>query len=146
MIFQFQKNKLQAVDNSIVKLFFAFIAIIFFNQCQKAPINGDLDGQWEVIEVNPKPEDTIIEERLFYNFSRHVCQLVYYEGYFLTGNMNFDGDNLWIEFPGKLNEREKKILRQYGIDGNPVVFEIESLNKKRLKMRDGEITVSLIKF
>lgn len=66
--------------------------IIFI--CQKAPINGNLDGQWEVVEVNPHPEVEILDQRLFYNFYRHVCQLTYYGGFFFRWQYAIQWRNL----------------------------------------------------
>ncbi len=38
------------------------------------------------------------------------------------------------------------ILRQYGINTNPVSFTVVRLDKKNLILRDGETTVTLRKF
>ncbi|MDE6143374.1 MAG: lipocalin-like domain-containing protein [Muribaculaceae bacterium] len=116
--------------------------------CQKSPINGDLDGQWQVMSVEPQPEepDQMFDTRLYYCFSLHVCQLSIPGGVWLSGRLSFNGDEIALEFPESLNILEKRALLQYGINHNPVTFRVETLDKSRLVMRDGETVVTLRKF
>lgn len=113
--------------------------------CQKAPINGALDGQWEVKEVYPQPEVIIIDERLFYNFSLHVCDLTYYGALFTQGNMQYDGETLWLEFPFAKNEKEILALKQYGILSNPVSFNVDFSDKHHLTLSNDDSVVVLVK-
>ena len=121
------------------------LAVLLFG-CQKSPINGRLDGQWEVMQVDPKAS-AIINQRIFYNFSLHVCQLTYYGsgGLFLSGNIKYDGDTLWIEFPKADSEKTVKTLRQYGILTNPVSFDVEFKDNHTLLLTSNESTVMLVK-
>ena len=119
--------------------------ILILSSCEKAPINGDLDGQWQVVSVDPKPP-AILSERLYYNFSLHVCQLTYYEGYFMSGNLKFDGMVVEIDFPFVESERDVLILHQYGIYDNPVRLTVESLNAKQLILSDAVHRIVLRKF
>lgn len=118
--------------------------------CQKSPINGWLDGQWEVREIQAsdgqiiEPE-IIINQRLYYNFYMHVCQLTYYGGYFMDGNMQYEDDTLWIEFPYANTEKSLQILMQYGIESNPVIFNVKFEGKKTLILSNEETKVTLIK-
>lgn len=119
---------------------------IHMGSCQKSPINGDLDGQWQVMDVIPAPPDTIIPERLYYCFALHVCQLTKYGGGFTTGNMLYEGNRLWLEFPHAGSIISQQTLKQYGIYSNPVTFTVEHLDKKKLVLRDGDVTVTMRKF
>lgn len=116
--------------------------------CQKSPINGDLDGQWQVMSVTPEPSEQIITERLYMGFYLHVCQLYYYNGGgWMAGNMKYEGNKLSLDFPYSVdNPDAEAMLRQYGINRNPVIFDIETLSKDRLVIRDGETVVVLRKF
>lgn len=114
--------------------------------CQKQPINGNLDGQWEVMEVTPKPTVDLVQNRLFYNFSLHVCQLTFYGDYFLDGEIVYDGQTLWINFPYSLDPYQKGVLTQYGITSNPVTFSVDFPDKKTLILSNDDTTVVLRKF
>lgn len=113
--------------------------------CQKAPINGDLDGQWQVMEVEPKVEHPQFGGRLYYCFSLHVCQLT--TGPVVTsGNLSYAGDRIDINFPRFTSQAASDSLRWWGINSNPVTFKVEHLDKNRLVIRDGETTVTLRKY
>lgn len=118
--------------------------LTFFFSCQKAPINGDLDGQWEVMEVEPEPMETNIPTRIYYNFSLHVCALSYYGGTFAFANMTYTGDELYLDFPS-IKDHERITLRQYGILSNPVNFKVTFSGKKNLVLSNDKSTVVLVK-
>lgn len=125
-----------------------FLMLVAAGGCQKAPINGDLDGQWQVMDVTPEAPETIIEERLYYCFSLHTVQLSYYgPGPWTSGNiLKFDDDHLVLEFPYADAYISIDKLKQYGIYSNPVSFTIEHLDKNRMTLRDGNVVISLRKF
>lgn len=139
---------LYSIKNLYLHIVICFLFILP-TACQKAPINGDLDGQWQVMEVYPTPDATIIPTRIYYCFSLHTCQLSYYgNGVWTSGNMTYDTSTLTLEFPylDPSSEEVNSKLRQYGIYSNPVTFTIEHLDKNKLILRDGEVTISLRKF
>lgn len=125
-----------------------FVILLTLAGCEKTPINGDLDGQWQVMEVTPAPQETVTEERLYYCFSLHVCQLTQYGDYFKAGKMDYSGNKITIDFPDVNTDdiHQTRLFRQYGITRNPVVFTVEHLDGNSLVMRDGDITVRLRKF
>lgn len=128
---------------------FGLLLLLLTTGCQKRPINGDLDGQWQVMDVDPPAPEIIITERLYMCFSLHVCQLTEYgKGANTVGNMRFDKkeDLLYLDFPTAISALSKARLKQYGIYNNPVTFTIEHLDKKKLILRDGEVVVTLRKF
>ncbi|MBD5358932.1 MAG: lipocalin family protein [Bacteroides sp.] len=136
----------QFTDSGFKLSYLVIIIIIFLSSCQKAPINGDLDGQWQVMEVIPEPEEKLLDERIYYCFYLHVCQLTYYDGVCFAGNMEFDGETLYLDFPYADNPTREKWLRQYGITGNPITFTVEHLDKKSLIIKHGDTTVTMRKF
>ena len=123
------------------------LALLLFTlfACQKSPINGDLDGQWQVMEVTPEAP-VIIHERLYYNFSLHVCNLSYYGGSLADGNLTNYGDRIILDFATATGPTTRKKLEQYGIYTNPVTFNIEYLDKNKLILSNREATVTLRKF
>lgn len=129
---------------SFNNLFFG-IFLIFFLSCQKAPINGDLDGQWEVVEVIPEPENIVIDERLFYNFSLHVCMLSYYGGTLGYSNLEYNGENISLNFVEETPDGDFNALPQYGILSNPVTFSVKFENSHNLILTSNESKVILVK-
>ena len=117
-----------------------------FQNCTKAPINGDLDGEWEVMEVYPETSGGFEHTRLFYNFSRHVCMLTYYGGPFTDGNMIYDGTSLSLEFPYVITPAQYQKLNRYGIFSNPVTFTVEFHGKKNMVLYNETSRVILRKF
>lgn len=115
--------------------------------CQKSPVNGDLDGQWQVMSVEPVPSESVIEGRLYYCLSLHTCQLSTYGGVWITGNMSFSGKTLTLHFPdAESYQSSNDALRQYGISSNPVTFSVDHLDKKKMILKSGDTTVTLRKF
>lgn len=133
---------------SLLSILSAIILCSTFSGCQKSPINGDLDGFWQVMKVSPEPTEQIITERMYMCFYMHVVQLNYVSGGGWTaGNMHHEGNTLTMDFPYAIdNTTATAMLRQYGINSNPVAFEIETLTKDKLVLRDGETVVELRKF
>ena len=135
--------------NKLLKIISFTILIIIFNffySCQKKSINGDLDGMWQVMEVNPKPSENIIENRLYYGFYMHVCNLSFYGGVYTEGKMIYNNSHLGIFFPYDNNPNFNKVLKQYGINSNPVVFEVKFLDKNKLILHNDETSILLRKF
>ena len=130
---------------SIKNLFFPFLSLLLFISCSKEPINGNLDGQWEVENVVPLPTSIIIKERLFYNFSLHVCMLSYYGGTLGFASMNYQGDTLTLNFKDEAPDGDLKALPQYGILHNPVTFKVEFTDSHHLILKNSESTVFLVK-
>lgn len=138
--------KLHNIKSATLSMLSALLMLTVSFSCQKAPINGDLDGQWQVMSVTPEPTQKPITENLYYCFYLHVCQLTYYDGIFASGNIKFDGETLYLDFPYAFNEGNDIILRQYGIDENPITFTVENLDKKSLILRHGDTVVTMRKF
>lgn len=133
--------------NIIACLVIASVFILMLTpSCQKAPINGDLDGQWQVMSVDPEPVDKPISQRIYYCFYLHTCQLTFYGGVFATANMIYDGKTLSLDFPYADSELSIRRLCQYGINENPITFTVDHLDKKSLILRHGDTTVTMRKF
>lgn len=130
----------------IFSILLVFLTMVVIPSCQKAPINGDLDGQWQVMNVTPEPDDKPIQERIYYCFNLHVCNLTYYGEVFTSGNMQFDGKTLYLDFPNANSELSLRRLPQYGINENPITFTVEHLDKKSLILRHGDTVVTMRKF
>lgn len=122
------------------------IGILVMAACQKSPVNGDLDGQWQVMEINPVPADPAAS-RMYYCFSLHTVQLSYHDlPVWTSGNMYYSGNSLRLEFPYADSPLSKARLSQFGINTNPVEFTIIHLSSQRLVMQRGDTVMTLRKF
>lgn len=131
------------------KIILSFSLLLFLlpsSGCSKRPINGWLDGQWEVMQVDPAPLPELSNERFFYNFGMHICQLYLYNQHFIDGIMAYDGETISVNFPHELTSEEIETLRYFGIDSNPFVFNVDFPNKNTLILSNDDTTVVLRRF
>lgn len=134
------------LSSILLTLIIAFPAIID-TSCQKSPINGYLDGQWQIMSVEPETEaPSGFDTRLYYCFSRHVCQLSIPGKVWITGNMSLSENSLTISFPQELSEGDYDALKQYGITSNPTTFLIEKKDNKAILLKSTDFTVTLRKY
>lgn len=136
---------MQTYSRSKLLIIISILTTLIMCNCQKSPINGYLDGQWQVMDVYPTPE-TIIDQRLYYCFYMHTCMLTYYGGEVANGNFRYSDNSIYMDFPHPNIAPPAPILKQYGINSNPVTFSIEILTKNKLVLKDGETIVTLRKF
>lgn len=143
----------------IWKICLAVFALVAFQtmtqSCSKMPINSDLDGKWQVMEVVEDGE--LVEfphgKRYYYNFYLHVCQLAEEYGYIqdFTANMTYSDGRLTLDFPhvknGEVPASGLENLRFWGIPTlGEVTFKITHLTSSSLVMTDGSYTVRCRKF
>lgn len=133
--------------NKFVLLFAFSISILATTSC-KLSINGDLDGQWQVMSVDPEPTDKPFEDRLYMCFYQHTCQLSAYGiNPWATGNIKYDEKKtLYMDFPNYNSKLSIARLKQYGINRNPVTFTVEHISSSKMILRDGDVVVTLRKF
>lgn len=123
--------------------------------CQKMPINGDLDGQWQVMEVTTDGQTVTPPQgsRFYYNFYLHVCQLSVEYGRppMLAANMDYEGSTIYLDFPfikeDKVDQEWIGKLKYWGLpEYGEVTFEIQKLTDKLLILKSGTSTVSCRRF
>lgn len=115
--------------------------------CQKAPINGHLDGRWQIMEIEHQEKvENIADSQFYYNFYLHVCNLSYYGGVLSEANFIYKDNLIYLDFPYVETPEGLYNLTKYGIYSNPVEFEVMYLDKKKLIMRNDESLITLRKF
>lgn len=50
------------------------LLLVALCSCQKAPINGDLDGQWHITNITTKQGESITPNRYFFNVSLTIAE------------------------------------------------------------------------
>lgn len=140
--------KIYKTIRQYISILLISLVSVCITSCQKSPINGFLDGQWQVMDVDPE-EDPLFPEfdtNLYYCFSLHVCQLSIPGKVWITGNITYSENNLTISFPKDLSYVEYLILMQYGITSNPMIFSVEEKNKNMMLLKSDNSTVTLRRF
>ena len=123
------------------------IGLLILPACQKSPINGDLDGRWQIMEIERNGEvKEVKEDQLYYNFYMHVCNLSSYGEINPEANFNFENNTIELSFPYVNTETGMRRLNLFGIYSNPVEFEVLYLDKKKLIMENDECLLTLRKF
>lgn len=68
------------------------------------------------------------------------------EDFFLDGNMQYNGETLYLDFPYELTDDEIIILKQYGITETPITFTVHYPSNKTMILTTGETSIQLKKF
>lgn len=118
------------------------LCLVALAACDKAFINGELDGMWMLQQVDDG--ETVIEpENISYSFQRHMSFISeHYEEKMPTrylGNLYYQGDTVAMSGFRKHLEEEKiatpAILQKYYLYSDSTVFVIERLDEDMLIMK-----------
>lgn len=132
----------------------AVLALGVLPGCNKMPINGKLDGNWQIMQIELPAEDgtyvaTVPELRRYFNISLHVFQMRYVTagespGRAESGNLSYDKKEgrFTVDFPYNTDAGGMKWLEPYGVYSNPVTFEILRLDSKNLVVRTPESIIT----
>lgn len=141
------------MKNIFRKIFLAAIiaitSIALLESCRKAPINGKLDGQWQIMSINSVDDDTQLlpENALRYVcINLHVIQLT--GGGTVSGNMHYDKSEQFIncDFPYNTEGLTFSRLENYGIYENPAKLEILTLTSSKLVYKSSGAIVTCRKY
>lgn len=128
-------------------LILPLLLVLMLSGCQKASINGDLDGRWQLLEIEKRGvTESIKDQQLYMNFYLHVCSLSYYGGTFTEGNLKYENNKIWMQFPYINTLAGLNKLETYGIYSNPVEFQVEYISKDKMIIKEGDIIITLRKF
>lgn len=140
-------------------LFFVVATLLLFTMsgCEKWSHNGDLDGQWQVLQVSFSGEDVKFPdgELYYYNFYLHTFQLTYtgHRPIVLTGNLTYDkhDDKIGLEMGFvKAGKVDGALLDRFIYWGMPLsgeaVMTIKELTSSRLIMEYEDVVITCRKF
>lgn len=123
-------------------LFAGILLCVLGSACSKLPINGNLDGQWQVQQIEYRSGETETPKQTYYNISLHTVNLMQVGGPFEAGNMQYSGDSLWISMP--ISPLEK--LRPFGLNQKDTRFGVEKLTSSHLVLQSDYARLSFRKF
>ena len=126
------------MNKSIITILLCIVAL---TACDKAFINGDLDGMWKLQQVESS-SSTHYPTDIYYSFQRHMAQISkhYEEKLHLRylGNLYYRGDTVTMSGFRKFLEEEivasPEILEVFYLQNDSTVFNIEKLNDETLIM------------
>ena len=111
-------------------IFFTLL-ILFISACGKMPINGDLDGRWQIMKIEYASGEEETPERAYYSVALHTINLMQVGVSNQTGNMEYTGDSLFVTMPISTVED----LLPFGMNGTEQRFGVKELTSKHLVLQ-----------
>lgn len=110
--------------------------------CQKEPINGKLDGMWQLMKIEYKNKPTVIPDQLYLSIQLHMVRLHGIASNECYGTFAHSGDSIHIVI------REKKIsdVAVYGMNDTIQNFAIEQLSSQKMILQSSYASLSFRKF
>ncbi len=132
-------------------LLIGVISLISVSSCRKAPINGKLDAQWQIMKIEHTEDATerIPDRRSYIDINLHVVNLRNVlenesAGAVIAGNLNYDknASTITMDFPYNKEGSKLAAMQSWGIYSNPVTFRIVKLDSKELILKSSETVVT----
>ncbi len=130
------------------RLIFLFvIALVLCSSCGKAPLNWELEGQWQLKRAELEEGNILTtQDSLYMNLQRNVVQLrksspTNHSVFASLGYFTFTGDS--IHFDIKLDFQD---LHYWGFDGPKQSFKVDEFENKKLVLRNANGYWSFRKF
>ena len=120
----------------------AVLLILIVSACGKTPINGDLDGRWQIMKIEYASGEEETPERAYYSVALHTINLMQVGVTSQTGNMEYTGDSLFVEMPISKIEN----LLPFGMNGTEQRFRVKELTSKHLVLQSDYARLEFRKF
>ena len=120
----------------------AVLLILIVSACGKTPINGDLDGRWQIMRIEYASGEEETPERAYYSVALHTINLMQVGVTSQTGNMEYTGDSLFVEMPvSKIED-----LLPFGMNDTKQRFGVKELTSKHLVLQSDYARLEFRKF
>ena len=120
----------------------AVLLILIVSACGKTPINGDLDGRWQIMKIEYASGEEETPERAYYSVALHTINLMQVGVTSQTGNMEYTGDSLFVEMPvSKIED-----LLPFGMNDTKQRFGVKELTSKHLILQSDFARLEFRKF
>lgn len=128
--------------DTMKKGIFFTLLILFISACGKMPINGDLDGRWQIMKIEYASGEEETPERAYYSVALHTINLMQVGVSNQTGNMEYTGDSLFVTMPISTVED----LLPFGMNGTEQHFGVKELTSKHLVLQSDYARLEFRKF
>lgn len=127
-------------------IYIILLILLTLSACDKAFVNGDLDGMWRLEKVTHEGVE-IFPDGIYYSFQRHLVSLgqYYEEGnpFLYMAKFSREGNvlkmNTFKEYPGIDDVCDEAVLAGFHIyDKNGVEFTIDCLDEDVLVMHTAD--------
>ena len=118
------------------------LLLLMASACGKMPINGDLEGRWQIMKIEYASGEEETPERAYYSVSLHTINLMQVGVTSQTGNMEYTGDSLFVEMPISKIEN----LLPFGMNGTEQRFGVKELTSKHLVLQSDYARLEFRKF
>ena len=120
----------------------AVLLTLIVSSCGKMPINGDLDGRWQIMKIEYASGEEEMPERAYYSVALHTINLMKVDVTSQTGNMEYTGDSLFVVMPiSKVED-----LLPFGMNGTEQRFSVKELTSKHLVLQSDYAGLEFRKF
>ena len=120
----------------------AVLLVLIVSSCGKMPINGDLDGRWQIMKIAYASGEEENPERAYYSVALHTINLMKVGVTSQTGNMEYTGDSLFVVMPiSKVED-----LLPFGMNGTEQRFGVKELTSKHLVLQSDYARLEFRKF
>ena len=82
--------------NTMKRYIIVVLLTLIVSACGKMPINGDLDGRWQIMKIAYASGEEEMPERAYYSVALHTINLMKVDVTSQTGNMEYTGDSLFV--------------------------------------------------
>ena len=120
----------------------AVLLALIVSACGKMPINGDLDGRWQIMKIAYVSGEEDMPKRAYYSVALHTINLMQVVGTSQTGNMEYTGDSLFVVMPISTVEN----LLPFGMNGTEQRFGVKELTSKHLVLQSDYARLEFRKF
>ena len=128
--------------NTMKRYITAVLLVLMVSACGKMPINGDLDGRWQIMKIEYASGVEEAPERAYYSVALHTINLMKVDVTSLTGNMEYTGDSLFVVMPVS----KVKDLLPFGMNGTEHRFGVKALPSKYLVLQSDYARLEFRKF
>ena len=118
------------------------LLLLMASACGKMPINGDLDGRWQIMKIEYASGEEEMPERAYYSVALHTINLMKVDVTSQTGNMEYTGDSLFVVMPVSKVED----LLPFGMNGMEQRFGVKELTSKYLVLQSDYARLEFRKF
>lgn len=123
-------------------IFLVAMLSLVAGSCRKRYINGDLDGQWQVMSIETADGEVKYPNQVYYCLFRHTFNLRGIGLPTIAGNMVYEGDMLKLEAP---YSKDADLL-PWGMNKSVTTFDIIYLSGKNMTLQSDFSTITFRKF
>ena len=118
------------------------LLLLMAGACGKMPINGDLDGRWQIMKIEYASGVEEVPERAYYSVALHTINLMKVDVSNQTGNMEYTRDSLFVVMPiSKVED-----LLPFGMNGTEQRFGVKELTSNHLVLQSDYARLEFRKF